>query len=614
MSMKKFKFIVFSGLLLIIHSIVIGQEVTFPLDINQALINQPNKNLTLQRHSQLDDTLSLPFEDDFSRTGVYPYDGLWLDSGVFINNNYSARPFTIGIATFDGLNQNGKPYQPGSNEDLIADYLTSRPIDLVVPPGDTTVWISFFYQPQGLGDIPESKDSLVLQFKDTGNVWNTVWKVNGRGDTAFQRVNIRITDVIYLFKGFQFRFYNIATVNGNRDHWNLDYLTFKKNTVGNAAIVDNALLRPQISLLSEFTSMPYTHYKPLGLSAMKSSIEDTIYNIDYGNTSYTAAMEVIQDGFSIFNGSAIPSTPVPQVYLPFSIPLNNFSFPLQNTDSADFLFKSYFSHPGAETNSFNDTSYLHQHFYNYYSYDDGSAEVSYGLAGNVDVSLAYKFDVKIADTLRGVQIFFNPTGENVTNKLFQLTVWSNIDLGNNQSIEMYRMINQKPDTVLGINGFRTYLFDTTLVVGPGNIWVGIIQNEPQSLYGIGLDRNTDSRSKMFYHFDGNWYQSDIKGSWLIRPIFGKKIVNVSVVEVESNATKFLLSPNPANNTFLLEFENRKNNIYQYQIFNSLGALIQQEKIKSSKNIDISRLSAGVYFVRLLDIENNSASVEKLFIQ
>ena len=119
---------------------------------------------------------------------------------------------------------------------------------------------------------------------------------------------------------------------------------------------------------------------------------------------------------------------------------------------------------------------------------------------------------------------------------------------------------------------------------------------------------------MYYHFDGNWYQSDIKGSWLIRPIFGKKIVNVSVAELESNATKFQLSPNPANNTFRLEFENIKNNIYQYQIFNSLGAIIQKEKIKSSKKIDISGLSAGVYFVRLLDTENNSSSVEKLFVQ
>ncbi len=612
--MKKIKSIAIFGLLLIIHSRVIGQEIVFPLNINQALVNQSKKNSNIQRLAAFDDTISTPFEDDFSRIGIYPYDSLWLDSNVYINNNYSARPFTIGVATFDGLNQYGKPYFPNATQDSIGDVLTSRPIDLTSPPEDTSVWLSFFYQPQGLGDIPESGDSLILQFKDSSGVWNTVWKVDGGEDTAFQRVNIRIVEGYYLYKGFQFRFYNIATINGNRDHWNLDYLTLRKNTVGNAPIVDNAMVRPQISLLSEFTAMPYSHYKPLGLSSMKTIIEDTIYNIDYGNTSYTAAMEILQNGTSIFTGSTFQSTPIPQVYLPFSIPLNNFSFPIQNTDSADFLLKSYFSQPGVESNSFNDTSYLNQRFYNYYSYDDGSAEVSYGLAGNVDVSLAYKFDVKVTDTLRGVQIFFNPTGENISNKLFQLTVWSNIDVGLNQSVELYRMINQKPDTVLGINGFRTYLFDRTLVVGPGNIWVGFIQNESQSLYGVGLDRNTDSRNKMYYHFDGNWYQSGIKGSWLIRPIFGKKISFVSVDENVNETTKFLIIPNPANTSFHLEFNNIKNKDFRYQIFNSIGALILENIIKESGDIDISKFSAGVYIVKLINTENQSVKVEKLIVR
>ncbi len=612
--MKKSKTIIFFSLLFIITRTSYGQEIIFPLNINQALINQSKSISHFQKSLAFDDTISTPFEDDFSRPGIYPYDSLWLDSNVYINNNYSARPFTIGVATFDGLNQNGKPYLPGSTQDSIGDVLTSRPIDLTAPPGDTSVWLSFFYQPQGLGDSPEIGDSLILQFKDTGAIWNTVWKVAGRNDTAFQRINIRITDDVYLFKGFQFRFYNIATVNGNRDHWNLDYLILRKNTVINPPILDNAMVRPQITLLSEYTSMPYSHYKSAGLSAMKTIIEDTIYNIDYGNTSYTAAMEILQNGASIFNGTVIPSTPIPQVYLPFSIPLNNFSFPLQNTDSADFIFKSYFSHAGPEANYYNDTSYLNQRFYNYYSYDDGSAEVSYGLAGNADVSMAYKFDVKITDTLRGVQIYFNPTGENVTNKLFQLTVWSDINPGLNQSIELYKMINQKPDTILGINGFRTYLFDTTLIISPGNIWVGFIQNEPQTLYGVGFDRNTDSRNKMYYHFDGNWYQSSIKGSWMIRPVFGKNSPFISVEKYKSISTKFFIQPNPAHNTFRIEFENSKNINYQYQIFNPLGTLIQEEKIISSKNIDISDLSTGLYIVRLLDIENRTSSVEKLFVQ
>ena len=57
--------------------------------------------------------------------------------------------------------------------------------------------MSFFYQPQGLGDVPETRDSLVLQFRDTGGVWNNVWALQGKADTAFQRANIHVLDAIF---------------------------------------------------------------------------------------------------------------------------------------------------------------------------------------------------------------------------------------------------------------------------------------------------------------------------------------------------------------------------------------------------------------------------------
>jgi len=85
----------------------------------------------------------------------------------------------------------------------------------------------FLYQPGGLGDEPESPDSLGLEFKDSLNEWHHIWSVPGRPDTAFQRVNFHVNDTNYLYAGFQFRFYNYATVNGNRDHWNLDYVILK---------------------------------------------------------------------------------------------------------------------------------------------------------------------------------------------------------------------------------------------------------------------------------------------------------------------------------------------------------------------------------------------------
>ncbi len=593
-----------------------AQEFLLPLNQNPVLKSQKFISATMQKKLIFDDTLTLPFVDDFSRPGMYPFDSLWLDSGVYVNNNYSARPFTLGIATFDGLNQFGNPYQPGSTQDSVADILTSRPINLAFTPGDTTIWFSFYYQPEGLGDVPETRDSLVLQFKDTGNVWNTIWEVQGKSDTEFTRIALQILEARYFYNGFQFRFYNIATVNGNRDHWNLDYVVLKSNSTSTDTISDSALLRPQTTLLSEYTAMPYSHYKALGsqLGAMKTIIRDTITDIRYGPTFYTAGAQILQNGNVLFSSTLNITTASANILVPDSFPLNGFSFPVQNTDSADFLVKSYFSSSGTAANIFNDTSYFFQRFHNYYAYDDGSAEWGYGISGSQKVSLAYRFDVKVQDTLRGVQIYFDPTGENVANELFQLTVWQFIDEANNQDSVRYRMINQKPGTFDGINAFKTYLFDSILIVGPGTVWVGVIQNDPQALMGYGFDKNTDNHDKLLYRVAGDWLPSSIKGTVMIRPLFGKRISMVGVDEISYSPVSFSIYPNPTETSFHLQIDNESNANFHYSIYDCLGALHADETITQSKEIDISNLSAGIYFVRVENIKNHASAVKKLIIK
>ena len=78
--------------------------------------------------------LVLPFYDDFSYAGPYPNPSLWLDQYVFVNNTKGVAPPTIGVATFDGLNQFGYPYDSTvvSSGNTIApphssDTLTSTP-------------------------------------------------------------------------------------------------------------------------------------------------------------------------------------------------------------------------------------------------------------------------------------------------------------------------------------------------------------------------------------------------------------------------------------------------------------------------------------------------------
>ncbi|MGV2480783.1 UNVERIFIED_CONTAM: hypothetical protein IGO34_28745, partial [Salmonella enterica subsp. enterica serovar Weltevreden] len=90
---------------------------------------------------------------------------------VYINHTSPIAPLSIGVATFDGLNKKGYPYNltaPVSSSAL-ADKLTSRPINLkskrgvAYQPSDS-IYISFYYQAEGRGDSPEPNDSLSLDF------------------------------------------------------------------------------------------------------------------------------------------------------------------------------------------------------------------------------------------------------------------------------------------------------------------------------------------------------------------------------------------------------------------------------------------------------------------
>ena len=75
----------------------------------------------------------------------YPDSNLWQDNSVFINRNYGVNPITIGVATFDGLNSNGRAYDmtfTGTDSEN-ADTLSSQLIDL---SDADTAYFMFYYQ------------------------------------------------------------------------------------------------------------------------------------------------------------------------------------------------------------------------------------------------------------------------------------------------------------------------------------------------------------------------------------------------------------------------------------------------------------------------------------
>ena len=114
----------------------------------------------------------LPFFDDFSQSILYPDSTKWTDNNVLVNDGFPLCPPNRNGATFDVLDANGKVYEYAISNAFVAEYLTSARIRLdsimepeprALTPADS-VYLSFYYQPQGNGNAPEGQDSLVLQF------------------------------------------------------------------------------------------------------------------------------------------------------------------------------------------------------------------------------------------------------------------------------------------------------------------------------------------------------------------------------------------------------------------------------------------------------------------
>lgn len=601
----------------LLSSVVIAQELIVPLQQNNTIItfleNHPQKNVFKKQSPA--DTLELPLMDDFSIINVYPDTSMWVDSTAFVNATFPENPPTIGVATLDGINALGKPYNnvyPTSHG--IADHLTSRKINLNLNIQDS-VYLSFFYQAEGLGEKPDPQDSLIVEFKDARtDFWYHVWSVPGRSKSPFKQVMIPVKDTLFLKKGFQFRFKNYATLSGNLDHWHIDYVRLNKNRSVADTILYNevAFLDQGKSFIKTYESMPWSHYAVDSTKNIKDSVSYRLRNnditpanapykymvydekgnliydhqLDAGNT--TSIQGIIENNISV--GTATPP----------------FEFPIDNNDSALFTIKHFIAQKGN-----NDTVIYKQNFHNYYAYDDGTAEYGYGLNASGG-RIALRFVLAKSDTLRGVQMYFNPIIQNVSSRRFKIMVWKTINPIENIIYEG-REVN--PVYTGSINGFHTYKFDTTMVVS-GEIFIGW-QQLTSDLLNIGLDRNTDNTAQMFYNTNGTWNNSFYKGSWMIRPLFGKRLPSLVGIYNDADAMKqdaLTIYPNPANDTFQLQgfLPNQDAAKMIVRIYDLRGRMLSEQS-GIHRPVDVSSLSNGLYIIHTIEPFTSKTYFSKLMI-
>ncbi len=579
---------------------LVSQEVITDLAHNPYL-----KNFKFT-HENSKSSLSLPFIDDFSYDSNIVSSDLWQYSTVYVNRTYPINPPTIGVITFDGLDENGFARDFSSNSSEPSDTLLSKKIDL---SSVSSAYFLFFFQAKGLGDAPEPLDKLILEFKNDSLQWETVWISEDTILEDFTKVIKVINQNRFLFDEFQFRFVNYATVSGNFDHWHVDYIKIDElqSVADTLQLNDASFVYSSPSFLKRYQEMPWSHFLNNEADELKDSIDILLRNND--------AASNIDYQFNVFNnGNQVYHYPLIGVSRNVTVldydQVGNFSFTdppilLQSNiftsfeiDSASFLVENILG-TNSSDNKLNDTLFYVQNFHSHFAYDDGTAESAYGI--NVSgAQIAYEFKLNRPDTLRAIQMYFPQMLDSVNDVPFKLTVWDDLSSTGNilyqQEVFPYHTQN---------GNYYTYLIDEPFKL-VGTFYVGWEQST-EDLLNIGLDKNNVSNSYMFYNIGSGWNQSSYFGSWMIRPVLSMKPI-VSSVDYVSFDTK--IYPNPVD-TYCFVKTSENNCIIK--VFSVHGVMQKQIFSKNSlTKLDLKDFSSGIYFIEIL--QNNKREYKKIILQ
>ncbi len=593
----------------------------YDFHVHQQITNQ---NERLKSGTTL---LQLPFFDDFIQNKIYPVkddnpnQNLWINSGAFVNFNYAINPPSYGCVTLDGLAGNGAPYTYVGGAYGGADTLTSKFINLSQRIIGDSIYLSFFFEPEGNGDYPDDGDSLIVEFKDKNNNWTKVWSQNGYSSEpkadSFMQVLILVDTVSYLDSFFQFRFRNYATISGNNDHWHIDYVKMDKNRHYNSFdIHDVAFTNLPSKPLKKYFHMPWNQYLAYASGEMATSFNFSIFNnwfvghnINSGClvTDYLAG-DTLQNypaSANNLNGDSIMHLTISPNY---TIPAT-----LQgDTYCRHFVNEKFYFNPGVAEFHGNDTFNFQTIFTNYFSYDDGTAEKAWDVRGTSS-EFALEYTLNIADTLKAIQVQWAHMNADESNELVNLMVWQSLDFTNAiNDVVLHKETFMKPIYVDSTNGFTTYILDTAQALPAGKFYIGFFQL--MDSVNVGLDVNNDAHSHLYYNVGLGWDTSKYKGALMMRPMFGKCIPEGTGIEnIAQQKNKIILYPNPTDAATIVKLPYQSN--WNISIFNMQGEMVQQNNVSENlATLHLNEYSDGVYFIRATDVTNGKIFSDKIIKQ
>lgn len=600
-------------------TILVGDFRTYPPVYTTTFVYPPYNILDTIDFPNDPDTImvDMPFFVQDSATQFFSHvqdqNAYWIDNYAYHNYRFAKNPWTLGVVTFDGIDQNGFPYNFGSTARGQADVLHSKPIDMSSLNGGNEVYFSFLYQTEGYGDQPKITDSLVLEFyAPTIQQWFRVWSIKGAPVSDFKKAHIKVQDPKYFQNAFQFRFTSYGELSGSLDHFHVDYVHLRASSGPQDTLFkDFAFVYPTGSFLKDYTSVPWDHYKESPLGKMNNRTQINVRNgsnitENSQNGSAWVKYNNVTEGTFVLSNYELTNHDPAQNYAPLSFFesfhdfSNGYRFD-ENKPGIQQVFDTY----AAATVQFpqltvNDSTSGKQVFSNYYAYDDGSAEKVYGLDGAQSM-LAYKFTPYpvASPELIGVKMSFIPSVQNVSNHLFLLTVWNdNNGIPGSKIYEDQFFFPRQPIYSDQRNNqfVDYYLKDTMKLPIDGTFYVGWRQLEGDKLC-IGLDMNTNNSDKIFYSLNNGhtWINTQYQASLLMRPIFSTSMdASLGIEGKKQETVSFDVYPNPTNGVL-----NIRTNAINYQgvvLFDLQGKLLMQTDTNETQ-LNVDHLNPGIYIVR-----------------
>jgi hypothetical protein len=141
----------------------------------------------------------------------------------------------------------------------------------------------------------------------------------------------------------------------------------------------------------------------------------------------------------------------------------------------------------------------------------------------------------------------------------------------------------------------------------GSFYIGWKQTT-STVIAVGLDKNTDSGSSMYYNLNGLWQKNiNLTGSLMMRPVFGKN--NRVITGVEEVTVEQIAYPNPNNGVFYISKEASHIKLHD---LTGKSVDFQLEDLGDTQKIDVQNAASGIYILQ--SIQHDQLKVQKIRVQ